>query len=113
MNESQILAETKKAIDFFQDNTYTVEDLYSHILAIIKEHSDTGAQHRHQLERLMFKVDEMREAQRMYWAGHKKKLPECKQFETEMDKKIIYLCTHGGYSIERFKQEKPKQSGLF
>jgi hypothetical protein len=113
MNELEILAEVKKAIDFLHDETYEEKEFYSHILTIIKEQSDTGAQHKHQLERLMFKVDELRQQQRLYWGGHKDKLKLCKDLETAMDKKIMYLCSQGGYSIERFKQEKPKQTGLF
>jgi hypothetical protein len=114
MNELQILAEVKKAIDFKNDGTYEEKEFYSHILTIIKENSDTGAQHKHQLERLIFKVDELRENQRLYWGGHKDKLKLCKDLETAIDKKIMYMCgPSGGYTIERFKQEKPQQTRFF
>jgi hypothetical protein len=113
MTESEILAEVKKGIDLFLDKTYEMQDLYGHLLQIIKDNSKTGENHKEQLERLIFRVEQLRESQRLYWAGHKSKLGECKAQESELDKKLMYLQTHAPYTIERFKKEKPTQTGLF
>lgn len=110
--DAKVLPEVKKAIDLFLDKTYEVNELYSHILQIIRENSAPAEEHKRQLERLIFKVEEMRENQRLYWGGHKQKLGECKAQEAEMDKKIMNLQAKG-YSIERYKAEKPKQQHLF
>lgn len=113
MNEHEILSEVKKAIDLYNDKTYTDSEFYSHVLRIIKDNSGAAEYHKEQMERLMFRVSQLRENQRLYWGGHKSKLGECKIQEVEMDKKIIYLCTHGGYSIERFNKLKPVQNSIF
>jgi len=112
MTEHEILSRVKTGIDLFLDKTYEMEDLYNHFLQIIKEHSMDAKGHKEKMERLMFKVDELREAQRLYWGGDKKKIGQCKVLEKDLDNKILYLQTHGGYSIDRFKQEKPKQGSL-
>jgi len=104
MTEKEILAEVKKAIDFKLDGTYEISDLYSHILTIIKENSAPAQAHKHQMERLMYKVDEMRENQRLFWAGHKQKIGLCKKQEAEMDSKINHLQTMG-YDFSRFKNK--------
>ena len=111
MNE--ILTEVKKAIDLWMDKTYNEAEFYSHILAIIRDNSGSADAHREQLERLILKVEEMRESQRMYHGGHKSYLGRCKSQEVEMDKKIMYLLTTKGYDISRFKKEKPEQKTMF
>ena len=114
MNQNQILAEVKKAIDFLGDGTYNESAFYSHILAIIRDNanSEEADIHRNNLERLIFKINELRENQRLYWGGHKSKLGVCKAQESELDKKIHFLLTTKGYSIERFKVTT-EQKNLF
>jgi hypothetical protein len=108
MTENEINIEVKKAIGFYLDNTYELSDLSSHIQQIIRDNSDTGTKHILQLERLIFKVQELRENQRLYWCGHKNKLNTCKTQEAELDKKIVYLISTGGYSISRYaKNDNP------
>lgn len=111
MNDSEILAGVKKAIDNYLDKTYEISDLYSHMLTIVKENSLPALEHKKQLERLIFKVDELRENQRLYWNGHKSKLGVCKGQETELDKKIAYLLSHG-YSISEYKNKAIQKSLL-
>ena len=109
---NQILTEVKKAIDLWLDKTYNESEFYSHILQICNDAGGQAEQHRDQLERLIFKTEEMRELQRLYHAGHKSKLSACKAAEMEMDKKLMALKTHKGYNTERFKKTV-KQEGLF
>ena len=116
MNNSEILNETKKAIDLWLDKTYTESEFYSHILAIIKDNSEGG--HREQIERLLFKLTELQEKQALYWSGHKHLLSDCKKLEKELIIKVQYLVGQGGYSIERFQKQKQltestTQKGLF
>jgi len=106
-----VLSELKKATDLWMNKTYNESEFYSHILQIIRE-NDTGARHKEQLERLMFKVDELMTNQAMVWSGHKNMIPICKKQERELIEKIRYLQAHGGYSIMRFKIEKPQQTRL-
>ncbi len=108
-----ILEETKKAIDLWMDKTYNESEFYSHILQIIKDNSDDGRNHKDQLERLLFKLSELQSNQAMYWSGHKSYLTVCKQQEKELVKKVQYLTTQGGYSIQRFQQKLPEQNSLF
>lgn len=110
--DCKVLPEVKKAIDLFVNGTYEVSDLYSHVLQIIRNNSMDAGEHKLQLERLIFKVEEMRENQRLYWGGHKQKLGICKQQEAEMDKKIFNLQTKG-YTIERYKKAQPVQKNMF
>lgn len=110
--DHKVLPEVKKAIDMFVNGTYVVSDLYSHILQIIRDNNIEANEHKMQLERLIYKVEQMRENQRMYWNGHKQKLGICKQQEAEMDKKIFNLQTKG-YSIERYKNAQPVQKNMF
>lgn len=112
MDQNQILTEVKKAIDLWMDKTYEEKDFYSHILQIIKDNSEDGKRHQEQLERLIYKLAELRENQRMFWSGHKNKLSVCKQQEKELDKKIIYLLSTE-YSIDRFKKDQPIQNSIF
>ena len=111
MDQNPVLAEVKKAIDLWMDKTYSESEFYSHILSIIRDNSSDGSQHKQQLERLIFKVEEMRENQRLFHGGHRSKLGLCKQQESEMDKKLMYLQTHG-YSTDHYKQIV-KQENLF
>ncbi len=104
MTENEILPEVKKAIDLYLDKTYEVSDLYSHILTIIRENSTEAAEHKKQLERLIYKVDELLENQRLFWAGDKTKLGKCKGLEIELFKKIRHL-KGMGYNIERYKNK--------
>lgn len=108
----ETLAEIKKGFDLWTAGTYNESEFYSHMIAIVRDAGSPGLLHKQQLERLMFKVKEMRESQRLFWGGHKNKLGECKSQESEMDKKIMNLELKG-YSIERFTTEKPKQTNLF
>ncbi|MEO6548287.1 MAG: hypothetical protein ABIN94_09815 [Ferruginibacter sp.] len=112
MTTTEIKTEVKKAIDFYLDKTYDIEDVQNHILRIIRENSDTGSKHIVQLECLVFKIRELRETQRIFWAGHKSKLPLCKAQETAIDKRIQHLLAAGGYSIDRYKTNA-KQNTLF
>jgi len=109
-----ILTEVKKAIDFLNDKTYDEGAFYSHILAIIRDygHGDKAAEHKKQLERLIFKTDEVREKQRMYWSGHKQVLGECRRLEKELDHKLMNLQTMG-YSITQYKNDQAKSQKLF
>lgn len=111
MTENAILEEVKKAIDLLHDNTYVMTDFYNHILLIIKESNAEHFEHKNKMERLIYKVEEMREAQRLFWAGHKNKLFECKQLESDMDKKTHHLQVMG-YDIDRFKNKIIQQSLL-
>ncbi|MEJ7610648.1 MAG: hypothetical protein WKF88_05650 [Ferruginibacter sp.] len=111
MDQTTILQEVKKATDLWMDKTYTVSEFYSHILAIIRDNSDTGEKHKEQLERLLFKVDELRENQRLFHGGHRSKLGLCRKQETEMDKKVMYLVSKG-YTFDRYKN-LVKQEDLF
>lgn len=110
--DHKVLPEVKKAIDLFVNKTYDVSDLYSHIFQIIRDNSMEASEHKLQLERLIFKVEEMRENQRLYHGGHKQLLGACKSQEAEMDKKIMNLQLKG-YSIERYKKQKPVQQQFF
>ncbi len=112
MNQNQILSEVKKAIDLWMDKTYNESEFYSHILTIIKDNSGPAEVHKDQLERLMFKVEELRENQRLYHGGHRAKLGTCKTQEAEMDRKIMYLKSHKGYDSDRFKP-KAVQENMF
>lgn len=103
MTQNDILAEVKKAIDLWMDKTYNESEFYSHIMTIVNENSVPGNVHKDQLERLMFKVEELRENQHMYYNGHKNKLGTCKSMEAELDKKITYLKTVKGYKTDRFR----------
>lgn len=112
MTDTEILAELKKATDLWMDKTYTESEFYSHCLAVMRDAIAPHAKHRDQLERLIFKVEQMRENQRLYWGGHKQLIGKCKTQEAEMDKKIMNLqCL--GYSIERFKKAEPVQNQMF
>jgi len=111
MNDSEILAAVKKGIDLYLDKTYEVSDLYGHILQIVRENSAPAMEYKNQLERLIFKVDELRENQRAYWSGHKGRLGVCKKQEAEIDSKINHLQTMG-YSITRFKNKMVQKTLL-
>ncbi|MBA3673455.1 MAG: hypothetical protein H0W75_00605 [Chitinophagaceae bacterium] len=112
MTQTEILAEVKKAIGLWMDKTYNESEFSSHILTIIKDSADPDAAlHKNQLERLIFKVEEMRENQRLYHAGHRSKLGVCKAQEADMDKKIMNLKLKG-YDSDRFKV-KATQNNMF
>lgn len=110
--DHKVFPEVKKAIDLFVNGTYQVSDFYSHILQLIRDNSMEANEHKMQLERLIFKVEQMRENQRLYWNGHRQKLGICKQQEAEMDKKIFNLQLKG-YSIERYKNAQAVQKNIF
>lgn len=112
MNESKILAEVKKVIDLWIDGTYSVEGFYSAVTAIIKNNSEEAEIHKNHMERMIYKVEQLREAQRLFHGGHKSKLSECKALENDIDKKIIYLKTVKGYDSDRFKF-KVQQKNMF
>lgn len=103
LTESEILAEVQKGINCFLDNTYNMTDLYNHMLTTIREANGSRPNDREQLERLIFKVEELREKQRMYHSGHKQLIGQVKSMEVAMDKKTQHLQTLG-YDIRRFKQ---------
>ena len=107
--DHRVLPEVKKAIDLFTDQTYTVSEFYSHVLQIIRDEVAPADLHRTQLERLMFKVEEMRELQRLYYAGHRSVLGKCKDKESDMDKKIMGLKSLG-YSTEQFKKSVTQEN---
>jgi predicted metallo-beta-lactamase superfamily hydrolase len=113
MTQSEILAEVKKATDLWMDKTYNESEFYSHILSIINDNTASAELHVNQLERLMFKVEEMRTSQRLYHGGDRSRLGQCKTQEVDMDKKIMYLKTVKGYNSDRFKAAKPMQKNIF
>ena len=111
MTDSEILAEIKKGIDLQLEGTYTVDNLYSHIIALIVESQKPLLFHKNQMERLLYKVDELRETQRLYHGGDKSKIGLCKKLEVEMDKKVHNLLVMG-YTIDRFKNKVTQQALL-
>lgn len=110
MNQSEILAESKKAIDLWLDKTYNESEFYSHIMTIIKEQTAPSEKHKEQLERYINKAEQMRAAQR-YFFIHKAKLGDAKTLEQEFDQMTLSMLSRG-YSIERFKKEKLTQTSL-
>ncbi len=103
----------KKATDLWMDKTYNESEFYSHILSAMRTDLAANMEHKEQMERLLYKIDELRELQRLFHGGHKSKLFECKKKEEEMDRKIMALKTQRGYNIDRFKIAKPTQNQLF
>lgn len=110
MSEIQLQQEVKKAIDFYLDKTYELTDLCSHLLQIIRNNSSSGSRHIIHLECLIYKVQELRHNQQLFYNGHKSKLPVCKAQELEIDKRIQYLLSTAGYSIARFKNQLTQYS---
>lgn len=102
MTDNEIQAEVKKGVDLWLEKTYTDNDLQAHMISTVKDSLSTELLHKKQLERLIHKIDELRENQRSYHGGNKLRLPTCKKLEGEMDKLINYLLTTG-YNIDRFK----------
>lgn len=111
MNQTKILIEAKKAIDLWMDKTYNESEFYSHIMTIIREEVSGHEKHKEQLERFLNKVNSMRESQRYYFI-HKAKLADAKKQEIDVDNMIAAILSKG-YTIERFNQEKAKQSDMF
>lgn len=108
-----VLSELTKAVKLFVEEVYNMEDLFNHILQIIRDNSADAMKYKDQMERLLFKQIELQQKQAMYWSGHKTLLPECKKLEKELIEKCKYLISHGGFTIERFIKEQPKQERLF
>jgi hypothetical protein len=112
-----ILPELKKAVNFWMDKTYDENSFYSHIIAIIRdnvvEQINAAANHQEQLERMIFKVQQLQQKQQMVFNGHKSYIPECKKLETELRNKCNYLISHGGYNVDRFLKQQPEQNKLF
>lgn len=99
---NEILDEVKKAIDLFMDKTYNETDFYSHILQIIKDQNQDAEIHRKQLERLLFKIDEIHKVQLQINNGHRNQVPiVIKQQKDLFIKKDNLL--RMGYSIMQFK----------
>ena len=108
-----IILEVKKAIDLWMDKTYNESEFYSHILQIIKDNSTKGDEHKNQLERLMFKVEELMNNQRLYHGGDRSLLGTCKAQESALFKKVMNLKTIQCYDSDRFKVTKPTQKQFF
>lgn len=114
-----VAAEIKKAIAFRRDGTYNTDAIFvTHLLSIINTASNDGDRHKDQLERMIFKYQELRAKQKDYFRQPNKNmahakiiLRDCKELEKELDKKSISLLTLG-YSIDRFITDKPMQGRL-
>lgn len=92
-------------------NTYNESEFFSHILQIVRE-NDTGPRHRIQLERLMFKIEELLDHQSRFFSGNKSELPKCKKLEKEMVDKLKGLKSLG-YKTDQFRFGGPTQKTIF
>lgn len=106
-----VLSELKKAVDLWMDKTYNESEFYSHLLQIIRE-NDSGEKHKIQLERLMFKIEELMDNQAKFFSGHKSVLPVCKKLEREMVDKLKGLRSMG-YNTDKYRFSGPVQNKMF
>lgn len=102
MTEQDLKAELNKAIALFQEGKYKPSDLESHVLQIIKDNSEPALEHKKQLERWIFKVDELLRDMNQLLGGKKSKVVACKEKGAELEKKIKWFLANG-YSIDRWK----------
>lgn len=105
-----VLSELKKAVDLWMDKTYNESEFYSHLLQIIRE-NDTGQAHKMQLERLMFKIEELLKHQNLFFSGHKGEYGTCKKLEKEMVDKLKGLKSLG-YNTDKYRFSGPQQTKL-
>lgn len=107
-----IPAEVKKAVGFLLDKTYEPADMVSHMLSLIKQNSSDGSRHKDQLERMIFKYQEMRRLGGLIKGGHKQHNSKYVKLRKELDEKAKALLTMG-YNIDRFKEQDVKQKRFF
>lgn len=110
MNE-EIQRQIATGIKLLQEGTYTTQDLQAHIEQIVKDNDNANSIHKDQLERMLYKTEELIQEQAKFFGGDRSVLSNCKKLEKELWHKIQYLIGHG-YSIERFKQKQPTQQKL-
>lgn len=107
-----MLAEIKKGIDLRMDGTYNDAEFYSHMIAIVRDEIAKHLVHKEQMERLIFKTDELLENLRYLWGGDKQRYPACRKGADDLAKKLMNLQLMG-YDISRFKKARPVQGGMF
>ena len=106
-----IITELKKAVDLWMDKTYNESDFYSHLLQVVRE-NDFSARHKEQLERLMYKVEELMKHQALFFSGHKTELGTCRKLEKDMVDKLKGLKSLG-YSTDKYRFSAPQQTKFF
>lgn len=104
-------ADIAKAIRLKRDGVYDDNDLQAHMEQIVKDNNLVHDKHKEQLERMLFKTEELIQAQFRFFSGHKSELSRCKKLEKELWEKIQNLLKKG-YNIDRFKQQPPQQGAL-
>lgn len=100
-----------KGIRLRRDNVYDDHDLQAHLEQIIRDNNVTHSKHKEQLERMLYKTEEMMLTQAKYFGGDKTVLSTSKKQEKELWQKIQNLLKQG-YSITRFKLPPPEQGKL-
>lgn len=93
------------------DGTWNDQDLQAHIESILRDQILIHERHKEQLERLIFKTQELMDTQSAFFSGDRTKLGLCKKLEKELWDKTQYLLKIG-YNIDRFKKPDPTQVKL-
>lgn len=106
-----IPAEIKKAIAFLHDGTYTDSDMESHMQSLCRTAREDGKRHKEQLERLLFKIIQLKNIGSKIKSGHMNKKYEFSKLRKELNEKATALLNKE-YSIDRFIGQTAEQQKL-